>query len=107
MALIKIVDPEKAEGEVKEIYDAMQKNIGMIPSPMQLASASPQMMKMMWQSIQYYTQHPNLGFGLLSTIRFLVAEEYDYCDAQQTVPALVCSGSVFVLSLITRQDRQP
>ena len=56
----------------------MQKNIGMIPSPMQLASASPQMMQMMWQSIQYYTQHPNLGFGLLSTIRYLVAEEYDY-----------------------------
>ena len=78
MALINIVEPEKAEGDVKEIYDAMQNNIGMIPFPMQLASASPQMMKMMWQSIQYYTQHPNLGFGLLSTIRYLVAKEYDY-----------------------------
>ena len=78
MSLIQTVDPEKAEGEVKEIYDAMQQNIGTIPSPMQLASASPQMMKMMWQSIQYYTQHPNLGFGLLSTIRYLVAEAYDY-----------------------------
>jgi hypothetical protein len=56
----------------------MQKNIGVIPSPMMLASVSPEMMKMMWQSIQYYTQHPNLGFGLLSTIRYLVAEEYNY-----------------------------
>ena len=78
MALIKTVDPEKAEGEVKEIYDALKNNIGVIPSPMELASASPWMMKMMWQSIQYYTRHPNLGFGLLSTIRYLVAEEYDY-----------------------------
>lgn len=78
MALIKTIDPEKAEGDVKEIYDALQKNIGVIPSPMELASASPWMMKAMWQSILYFTQHPNLGFGLLSTIRYLVAEEYDY-----------------------------
>jgi alkylhydroperoxidase/carboxymuconolactone decarboxylase family protein YurZ len=78
MALIQTVDPEKAEGEVKEIYDALKANIGMVPSPMELASASPWMMKGMWQSIQYFTQHPNLGFGVLSTIRYLVAEEYDY-----------------------------
>ena len=78
MALIQTVNPEKAEGDVKEIYDALKKNIGMIPSPMELASASPWMMKTMWQSIQYYTRHPNLGFGVLSTIRYLVAEEYDY-----------------------------
>jgi alkylhydroperoxidase family enzyme len=35
-------------------------------------------MKIMWQSVQYYTQHPNLSFGLLSTIRYLVAQQYDY-----------------------------
>ena len=78
MALIQTVSPEKAEGEVKEIYDTMQKNIGMIPDPLQLASASPWMLGMMWQSVQYYTQHPNLGFGLLSTIRYLVAQQNDY-----------------------------
>ena len=78
MALIQTVDPEKAEGDVKEIYDALNANIGMIPSPMELSSASPWIMKNMWGSIQYFTQHPNLGFGVLSTIRYLVAEEYDY-----------------------------
>jgi alkylhydroperoxidase family enzyme len=78
MALIQTVSPEKAEGEVKEIYDTMQKNIGVIPDPLQLASASPWMLSMVWQSIQYFTQHPNLGFGLLSTIRYLVAQQYDY-----------------------------
>ena len=78
MALIKTVDPEKATGDVKEIYDALKKNIGVVPSPMELASASPWMMKLMWESIQYYTRHPTLGFGVLSTIRYLVAEEYDY-----------------------------
>ncbi|RLC03931.1 MAG: hypothetical protein DRH90_09975 [Deltaproteobacteria bacterium] len=78
MALIQTINPEKAEGDVKEIYDALKTNIGVIPSPMELASASPWMMKTMWQSIQYFTRHPNLGFGLLSTIRYLVAEEYEY-----------------------------
>jgi alkylhydroperoxidase family enzyme len=78
MALIQTVSPENAQGDAKEIYDTMQKNIGMVPAPMQLASASPWLMKIMWQSVQYYTQHPNLSFGLLSTIRYLVAQQYDY-----------------------------
>ena len=78
MALIQTVDPEKAEGQVKEIYDFMQKNAGVIPAPLQLASASPKMLDSVWQSIQYYSKHPSLGFGLLSSIRYLVAQQYDY-----------------------------
>ena len=78
MSLIQTVEPDKAEGQVKEIYDFMQQNAGVIPAPLQLASASPQMLDMVWQSIQYYSQHPNLGFGLLSSIRYLVAQQYNY-----------------------------
>ncbi len=78
MALIQTVEPDNAEGKVKEIYDFMQKNAGVIPAPLQLASASPQMLEVVWQSIQYYSQHPNLGFGLLSSIRYLVAQQYNY-----------------------------
>ena len=78
MALIQTVSPERAEGETKEVYDILQKNIGLVPAPMELASVSPGMLKMAWQSIQYYTQHPTLGFGLLSTIRYLVALQYDF-----------------------------
>ena len=78
MALIQTVEPDKAEGKVKEIYDFMQQNAGIIPAPLQLASASPHMLDMVWQSIQYYSQHPNLGFALLSSIRYLVAQQYDY-----------------------------
>ena len=63
MALIQTIEPDKAEGKVKEIYDFMQKNAGVIPAPLQLATASPWMLDMVWNSIQYFTQHPNLGFG--------------------------------------------
>ena len=78
MTLIQTVNPENAEGQAKEIFDMMKKTIGVVPAPLQLASASPWMMDMVWQSVQYYSQHPNLGFGLLSTIRYLVARQYDF-----------------------------
>ena len=78
MALIQTVEPEKAEGQTKEIFDTMQKIAGLVPAPLQLASASPWMLDMVWQSIQYYSQHPKLGFGLLSSIRYLVARHCDF-----------------------------
>jgi alkylhydroperoxidase family enzyme len=78
MALIQTIEPEKAEGRAKEIYDFMQENAGVIPAPLQLASASPWLLDMYWQSIQHFSQHPNLGFALLSSIRYLVAQQYDY-----------------------------
>jgi len=81
MALIQTVEPEKADGQAKKIYDIMQQTAGTIPAPLQLASASPWLLNMIWQSIQYYSQHPKLGFGLLSAIRYLVAQhcEYAFC----------------------------
>ena len=78
MALIQTVDPEAAEGQTREIYNFMQQNVGLIPSPLQLASASPYVLYTFWKTIQYYSSHPNLGFGLLSSIRYLVARENDY-----------------------------
>ncbi len=78
MSLIQTVNPEAAEGKSKEIFDTLKNTIGTIPAPLQLASASPWMLDMMWQSVQYYSQHPNLSFGLLSSIRYLVAQQYDY-----------------------------
>jgi hypothetical protein len=78
MALIQFVEPDKADGQAKEIYDTVQQLAGVIPAPLQLASASPKVLDTFWQSIQYYSSHSNLGFGLLSTIRYLVAQQYDY-----------------------------
>jgi hypothetical protein len=46
MALIRTIEPEKAEGKIKEIYGIIQEKAGVIPAPMQLASASPWMFDM-------------------------------------------------------------
>lgn len=78
MAIIKTVSPEEAQGEVKKVYDIMLEHMGMVPSPMQMASASPGIFNLQWESIKYYSEHPALSFPLLSTIRFLVAEHLNY-----------------------------
>ena len=78
MSIINTVKPEEAEGEIKAMYDLMLENAGIVPAPMQLASASPGMFGMLAKSIGYYSEHPTLGFGLLSAIRFLTAQASDF-----------------------------
>ena len=78
MALINTVSPEKAEGKMKEAYDMFMKNLGIIPRPLEMMSASPAMFDQQLQRIQYYTDHPTLSFALLSHIRYLVAHNLNY-----------------------------
>jgi alkylhydroperoxidase family enzyme len=78
MGLIQVVDPQSAQGEIKEAFDFFEKTIGTIPAPMAMFSASPALFKMQLQSLTYFMQHPTLSFALLSSIRYLVAEQYDY-----------------------------
>ncbi|MDA8139837.1 MAG: hypothetical protein M0036_14395 [Desulfobacteraceae bacterium] len=78
MGLIQTVDPQKAQGEMKEAFDFFKKTIGTIPAPMAMFSASPALFKMQLQSLNYFIKHPTLGFPLLSSIRYLVARQYDY-----------------------------
>jgi len=78
MALIQTVAHDQAEGDTKEAFDTLKGMIGVVPTPIKMASASPALLSIMWQSLKYFTQHPNLSFPLLSTIRFLVARKYDY-----------------------------
>ena len=78
MALINIVSPEKAEGKMKEAYDMFIENLGIIPRPLEMMSASPAIFDHQLQRIRYYTDHPTLSFALLSHIRYLVAHNLNY-----------------------------
>ena len=78
MALINTVSPEKAEGKIKEAYDMFMKNLGIIPRPLEMMSASPAIFEHQLQRIQYYNDHPTLSFALLSHIRYLVAHNLNY-----------------------------
>jgi len=78
MALINTVSLENADGTIKEAYDMFMKNLGIIPRPMEMMSASPAIFGHQLQRIQYYTDHPTLSFALLSHIRYLVAHNLNY-----------------------------
>ena len=78
MALIKTVSPEQAEGKMKEAFDMFIENLGVIPKPLEMMSASPAIFDQQLQRIQYYTNHPTLSFALLSHIRYLVANNLSY-----------------------------
>jgi hypothetical protein len=81
MALITTVAPENAEGIVKEGYEMFMKNVGAIPQPMQLLSASPALFELQLKRIKYFGKHPKLSFALLAHIRYLAActLAYPYC----------------------------
>ncbi len=78
MALINTVSPEQAEGKIKEAYDMFIENLGVIPKPLEMMSASPAIFDQQLQRIHYYTNHPTLSFALLSHIRYLVAHNLSY-----------------------------
>jgi alkylhydroperoxidase family enzyme len=78
MPLIKTVSPQQAEGTIKEAYDMFMQNIGLIPKPMEMMSASPALFELQLRRIQYLSQHPKLSYPLLAHIRYLVAQNLDY-----------------------------
>ena len=78
MALIKTVSPDQAEGTIKEGYDMFIKNLGIIPKPMEMMSASPALFELQLRRILYFSQHPKLSFALLAHIRYLVAHNLSY-----------------------------
>jgi uncharacterized peroxidase-related enzyme len=81
MSYLKTVSPEDATGQVAEVYKPVMEMVGMVPAPLQLMSASPNLLVIQKQIIDYYGAHPTLSQGLLALIRLLVSEElqYEYC----------------------------
>lgn len=81
MVLIKTVPPDQAEGDVKEVYSFFESMGAEVPLNIQMISASPDILKMQAQALQYFMGHPTLGFPLLAHIRLLVSKEenYQYC----------------------------
>jgi AhpD family alkylhydroperoxidase len=79
MPLIENIVPEKASGQVAEIYGDITRVFGRVPNAMQMYSASPALLAQQWQATGYYFAHPHLPRPLLAAIRLLVSQEND-CD---------------------------
>jgi len=79
MFLINTVAESEAQGKIKEAYDMFP---GPVPAPLILLSASPGMFKRQVENIQYYKEHKNLSFPLLTAIRFISSDEcgHEFCQ---------------------------
>jgi hypothetical protein len=55
------LNPAGPKEKPKKIFDPMQTSTGTVPASLQLASASPWMLKTVWQSIQFAQEVLNKG----------------------------------------------
>jgi len=78
MTLIQTVPPEEANGDIKKGYDLWTERGVEVPTPIRMLSASPDIFKLMIQRNQYYSNHPNLSFSLLSHIRYFVSTKLNF-----------------------------
>jgi hypothetical protein len=77
MFILNHVKPEEATGKVAEAYGVIPPEIP-VPEPLQMMSASPDLAFLQSNIIRYFRSQEKLDLGLLATIRYLVASEFDY-----------------------------
>lgn len=78
MSLLNMVFPDKARGELKDIYDMFPEEIG-VPEPLLVMSASPGLAsRVQGALIRYYSDHPTLSWKFMAHIRYLAAIQFDY-----------------------------
>jgi alkylhydroperoxidase family enzyme len=81
MSLITTVPVDAATGKVQEVYAPMLEATSMVPRPLQMLSASPDLLEIYNRNLWYYLRHPTLSFALLAHIRVLASIEcgFPYC----------------------------
>ena len=81
MSIIQTVKPEAATGEVAALYKQMEKTMGRVPTPFQMYSSNPFLLKQQVEYIGSIMAHPTLSMPLTTCIRMLVSKEGDcqYC----------------------------
>jgi hypothetical protein len=77
MFILKHVKPEEASGKVAEAYGVFPPGMP-VPDPMVMMSASPDLALLQSNIIRYFMGQERLDMGLLATIRYLVASEFNY-----------------------------
>jgi hypothetical protein len=77
MFILKHVKPEEATGKVAEAYGVLPPGMP-VPDPLVMMSASPDLALLQSNIMRYFIGQEKLDMGLLATIRYLVAAEYNY-----------------------------
>lgn len=81
MFILDYQKPGQATNGVAEIYAHFLGRTE-VPAPLQLLSASPEMLGLQFEQIRYFMGHERLNFPMLAAIRFLAASQvcFDHCQ---------------------------
>jgi alkylhydroperoxidase family enzyme len=81
MFVLQYQTPEQATGSVAEVY-AHFRGRTTVPAPLQLLSASPDLLRLQFEQIRHYMGHQALSFPLLCAIRFLASQQvcFEHCQ---------------------------
>lgn len=80
MFRLQTIAPEQATGALAQAYKVFPPQMG-VPAPLQMLSASPDLVIMQANFIKHFMTHPKLGFKLQALIRYLSAADqgYSFC----------------------------
>ncbi len=81
MSIIRTIKEDEATGLVKQTYEDIKQNWGMIPAAITVLSASPELLSNQWQRYKYFYTQKGLSQKLLTLIRYLISGEAkcEYC----------------------------
>ena len=82
MPIIETQTNETATGKVRRIYDEiLARGLPFVPKPVQVMSASPELMRRYWHMLSWVLDHPRISRKALAHIRLGVAlvSYYPYC----------------------------
>ena len=81
MFILDYQKPGQATDGVAQIYSHFLGR-SEVPAPLQLLSASPEMLGLQFEQIRYFMAHERLNFPMLAAIRFLAASQvcFDHCQ---------------------------
>jgi alkylhydroperoxidase family enzyme len=82
MALVKTTPPEKAEGQLAELYAEVEQMFGRVPNNARLLGVSPDLLENQLQLIGHYMGHATLTTPFLAMVRMLVSKacQSPYCQ---------------------------
>ncbi|WP_291521612.1 hypothetical protein [Acidithiobacillus sp.] len=75
MTTLTLTKPQSAQGELAELYAAIEKSFGSVPEGLQLFGVSPKLLQIQMQALGYFGQHPSLSGNFLALLRYILSED--------------------------------
>ncbi len=89
-----IIAPENAEGLMKTVYDSFNDQLGAIPGPIKLFSASPDAWQVYMQYVDFIRNHKTLSAKMKTCLRYIIAKRNGFVSCTDFNAMLLKSQGV-------------